>query len=323
MRPGPRHDGGCPDGGLRPAVSNPWAAASSSSWCWWCCRSSCCGCGKKHEPGRCAPGLPVSARQAPDLSGQGNRDAPRMAADRVVARLSGLAVPHRLRGGQEQAPPPRGSPALYSPVAGGHCTSWTFFGTVGQASGPLVAGAHLPGPPMLVFLFGWRLLARLILVAKREHHLHRRLHCRPYGKSQRLAMVISLIAVMGILPYLVLQLKAIVTGLDLLMANSAGGPPATWRSWRWASPCCWPVQHTVRHPQPGCHRTPSRGMVVAIAFESVVKLLAFMAVGASRSGSSSPGRAGEARTLVASDFLEAGWWRCRRRAACWSSPSTP
>lgn len=80
--------------------------------------------------------------------------------------------------------------------------------------------------PMLVFLFGWRLLARLILVAKREHitSIADFIAAR-YGKSQRLAMVISLIAVMGILPYLVLQLKAIVTGLDLLMANSTGVSP--------------------------------------------------------------------------------------------------
>jgi Na+/proline symporter len=62
---------------------------------------------------------------------------------------------------------------------------------------------------MLVFLFGWRLLARLILVAKREHitSIADFIAAR-YGKSQRLAMVIALIAIMGILPYLVLQLKA-------------------------------------------------------------------------------------------------------------------
>lgn len=55
--------------------------------------------------------------------------------------------------------------------------------------------------PMLVFLFGWRLLARLILVAKREHitSIADFIAAR-YGKSQRLAMVIALIAIMGILP---------------------------------------------------------------------------------------------------------------------------
>lgn len=50
-----------------------------------------------------------------------------------------------------------------------------------------------------------------------------------------------------------------------------------------------------------------RGMVVAIAFESVVKLLAFMAVGALRSGSSSPDRARRVPWWRATSSMR--WWR--------------
>ena len=121
---------------------------------------------------------------------------------------------------------PKGQPLLYSLSLAVYCTSWTFFGTVGQASESPWSPVPIYLGPMLVFLFGWRLLARLILVAKREHitSIADFIAAR-YGKSQRLAMVISLIAIMGILPYLVLQLKAIVTGLDLLMANSVPAGP--------------------------------------------------------------------------------------------------
>lgn len=120
----------------------------------------------------------------------------------------------------------KGQPLLYSLSLAVYCTSSTFFGTVGQASES--PGHRCPSGPMLVFLFGWRLLARLILVAKREHitSIADFIAAR-YGKSQRLAMVIALIAIMGILPYLVLQLKAIVTGLDLLMVNSGGISPTS------------------------------------------------------------------------------------------------
>ena len=159
---------------------------------------------------------------------------------------------------------------------------------------------------MLVFLFGWRLLARLILVAKREHitSIADFIAAR-YGKSQRLAMVIALIAIMGILPYLVLQLKAIVTGLDLLMANSVpAGPTGITAGLALGVAlllALFSILFGTRHLDATEHH---RGMVVAIAFESVVKLLAFMAVGGFALWLilSKPS---QARTLVASDFLDA------------------
>ncbi|WP_310596631.1 hybrid sensor histidine kinase/response regulator [Aeromonas aquatica] len=180
---------------------------------------------------------------------------------------------------------PKGQPLLYSLSLAVYCTSWTFFGTVGQASESPWSPVPIYLGPMLVFLFGWRLLARLILVAKREHitSIADFIAAR-YGKSQRLAMVISLIAIMGILPYLVLQLKAIVTGLDLLMANAV--PVGTLGSTAGNSAglalgvalllALFSILFGTRNLDATEHH---RGMVVAIAFESVVKLLAFMGVG--------------------------------------------
>ncbi|QHB83747.1 response regulator [Aeromonas veronii] len=175
----------------------------------------------------------------------------------------------------------KGQPLLYSLSLAVYCTSWTFFGTVGQASESPWSPVPIYLGPMLVFLFGWRLLARLILVAKREHitSIADFIAAR-YGKSQRLAMVIALIAIMGILPYLVLQLKAIVTGLDLLMVNSGGISPTSNTSELALGVtlllALFSILFGTRHLDATEHH---RGMVVAIAFESVVKLLAFIAVG--------------------------------------------
>ncbi|MFB2864291.1 NahK/ErcS family hybrid sensor histidine kinase/response regulator [Aeromonas sp. MdU4] len=179
----------------------------------------------------------------------------------------------------------KGQPLLYSLSLAVYCTSWTFFGTVGQASESPWSPVPIYLGPMLVFLFGWRLLARLILVAKREHitSIADFIAAR-YGKSQRLAMVISLIAIMGILPYLVLQLKAIVTGLDLLISNSGGGGATGVFPGNTAELALgvtlllalFSILFGTRHLDATEHH---RGMVVAIAFESVVKLLAFIAVG--------------------------------------------
>ncbi|HDZ8912482.1 TPA: PAS-domain containing protein [Aeromonas hydrophila] len=200
----------------------------------------------------------------------------------------------------------KGQPLLYSLSLAVYCTSWTFFGTVGQASESPWSPVPIYLGPMLVFLFGWRLLARLILVAKREHitSIADFIAAR-YGKSQRLAMVIALIAIMGILPYLVLQLKAIVTGLDLLMANSVSagltGNTAGLALGVALLLALFSILFGTRHLDATEHH---RGMVVAIAFESVVKLLAFMAVGGFALWLilSKPS---QARTLVASDFLDA------------------
>ena len=200
----------------------------------------------------------------------------------------------------------KGQPLLYSLSLAVYCTSWTFFGTVGQASESPWSPVPIYLGPMLVFLFGWRLLARLILVAKREHitSIADFIAAR-YGKSQRLAMVISLIAVMGILPYLVLQLKAIVTGLDLLMANSVpAGPTGNTAELALGVAlllALFSILFGTRNLDATEHH---RGMVVAIAFESVVKLLAFMAVGGFALGLIIA-RPSEARTLVATDFLDA------------------
>ena len=200
----------------------------------------------------------------------------------------------------------KGQPLLYSLSLAVYCTSWTFCGTVGQASESPWSPVPIYLGPMLVFLFGWRLLARLILVAKREHitSIADFIAAR-YGKSQRLAMVISLIAVMGILPYLVLQLKAIVTGLDLLMANSVpAGPTGNTAELALGVAlllALFSILFGTRNLDATEHH---RGMVVAIAFESVVKLLAFMAVGGFALWLIIA-RPSEARTLVATDFLDA------------------
>ncbi|KGT33768.1 hypothetical protein HC02_25890 [Vibrio parahaemolyticus] len=76
--------------------------------------------------------------------------------------------------------------------------------------------------PILVFTIGWRVLARLILIAKREHitSIADFIGAR-YGKSQGLAVVVTLIAVAGILPYIALQLRGITMGLEIIAPELA------------------------------------------------------------------------------------------------------
>ncbi|MGF1752576.1 hybrid sensor histidine kinase/response regulator [Vibrio makurazakiensis] len=174
----------------------------------------------------------------------------------------------------------RWRPWIYSLSIAVYCTSWTFYGTVGQASNNPWSFLPIYLAPILVFTFGWRILARLILIAKREHitSIADFIAAR-YGKSQGLAVVVTLIAVAGILPYIALQLRGITMGLDIVAPNLAAdfGYQDYHVSWFVVGALAiFTMLFGTRHVDNTEHH---RGMMMAVAFESIVKLVAFLCVG--------------------------------------------
>ncbi|GAK86686.1 sensor histidine kinase [Vibrio ponticus] len=171
-------------------------------------------------------------------------------------------------------------PWIYSLSIAVYCTSWTFYGTVGQASSNPWSFLPIYIAPIIVFTLGWRILARLIIVAKREHitSIADFIAAR-YGKSQGLAVVITLIAVVGILPYIALQLRGITMGLEVVAPSLKAegmlfGVDASW--FVVLALAVFTMLFGTRHIDNTEHH---RGMMMAIAFESMVKLIAFMVVG--------------------------------------------
>ena len=63
----------------------------------------------------------------------------------------------------------RWQPLIYSLSLAVYCTSWTFFGAVGQASENLWSFIPIYLGPILVFVLFWKLLVKLITVSKREN----------------------------------------------------------------------------------------------------------------------------------------------------------
>jgi len=176
----------------------------------------------------------------------------------------------------------RWQPLFYSLSIAVYCTSWTFYGTVGQASANFLSFIPIYLGPILLFIFAWRLLARVVLIAKREHitSIADFIAAR-YGKSQTLAVVISLICIVGILPYIALQLRAIVMGLDLFggeaMRQAVGkGSSSQIALFVSIALAIFTMLFGTRHIDATEHH---RGVIVAIAFESLVKLVAFVCVG--------------------------------------------
>lgn len=171
-------------------------------------------------------------------------------------------------------------PWIYSLSIAVYCTSWTFFGTVGQASNNPWSFLPVYIAPIIVFVFFWRVLARMILVAKREHiNSIADFIAARYGKSQGLAVAVTVISVVGILPYIALQMRGIMMGLELaapeILAEEGIGKYQV--SWLMVIALAgFTVLFGTRHIDNTEHH---RGMMMAIAFESIVKLVAFLSVG--------------------------------------------
>jgi len=195
---------------------------------------------------------------------------------------------------QLQNLPVRVRALVYSLTLAVYCTSWTFYGAVGSAatSGWLYLPIYLG--PILVFVFGWRLIQRIITISKRQNltSIADFIAAR-YGKARSLAVLVTVIATIGSVPYIALQLKAIVTGFDVV--SNHGATQVDTALIGAAALAVFAILFGTRKIDVTEHHD---GMMLAIAFESLVKLLAFLAVGVfallllAGGGSSGPGFAG-------------------------------
>jgi len=173
----------------------------------------------------------------------------------------------------------RWRPYVYSLALGVYCTTWTFFGAVGTAVRD--GWAYLPVylGPALVFLVGMPFLARLVAVA-RAHNVTSIADfvSSRFGKSPALAALVAVIALTAAVPYLALQYKAVGTSIDVLTGSDGAHPVWYADTALWAAMlmALFAVLFGTRRLDATEHH---EGVMVAIAFESIVKLLAFVAVG--------------------------------------------
>ncbi|MGJ4949998.1 NahK/ErcS family hybrid sensor histidine kinase/response regulator [Bradyrhizobium sp. HKCCYLS20291] len=161
-------------------------------------------------------------------------------------------------------------------------TSWSFYGSVGRAATSGLDFVTIYVGPTLVLLFGQPLLARVIAIAKAQNvtSISDFIAAR-YGKSQSLAALVTLASLLGVLPYIALQLKAVGKSFDYLILQPERASIAAMHFWQdsafavAASMALFAIVFGVRHVHASEHH---RGLMLAIAFESVVKLVAFLIV---------------------------------------------
>jgi Na+/proline symporter/signal transduction histidine kinase/CheY-like chemotaxis protein len=163
-----------------------------------------------------------------------------------------------------------------------YCTSWTFFGSVGSASrsGYEFLTIYI-GPVLMIGLFA-PLIGRVVRLAKAQNitSIADFIAAR-YGKSQAVAATVALIAIVGTVPYIALQLKAVSFSLETIIAhimpNEAARPLLGDMALFVAlSMAVFAVLFGTRHIDATEHQD---GLILAVATESIVKLVTFLAVG--------------------------------------------
>jgi Na+/proline symporter/signal transduction histidine kinase/CheY-like chemotaxis protein len=175
------------------------------------------------------------------------------------------------------------APTVYGLSLAIYCTSWTFYGAVGRASTAGFDFILIYTGPVLVVTAGYPLLRKLVRVAKQHNvtSIADFLASR-YGKSRAVGVTATLFATIGVLPYIALQLQAVSSTFQ------AVAEPTTWIDGRAR------VIHTdtslivaglmavftILFGVRNVHASEQhRGMMLAMAFESVVKLMALLTVG--------------------------------------------
>ena len=171
-------------------------------------------------------------------------------------------------------------PVVYSLALAVYCSSWTFYGAVGSAVRNGVGYLPIYLGPLLLLLFGWRIIERLALIARSENTVSiADFISSRYGRSRHLAALVTVIALIGVVPYLALQYKAVAMSLSVLTGDAGGSShgffsdPALYVALLMA---LFAALFGTRQVDATEHH---HGMMLAIALESMVKLVAMIAVG--------------------------------------------
>jgi Na+/proline symporter len=165
-----------------------------------------------------------------------------------------------------------------------YCTSWTFFGSVGLASRSGFDFLAIYIGPMVLFALFWPLIRRVVRIAKTQNitSIADFIGAR-YGKSQAVAGMVCLIVTVGTIPYVALQLKAVSSSLmttirpdeivNVTQELPFFGDLALVVA---VSMAVFAMLFGTRHADATEHQD---GLILAVAAESIVKLVCFLAIG--------------------------------------------
>lgn len=175
------------------------------------------------------------------------------------------------------------SPLVYTLSLSIYCTAWTFYGAVGYAARSGLEYVTIYLGPSLVMIGWWWVLRRLVRIgrAQRVTSVADLISAR-FGKSNLLAVMITVMAVVGVTPYIALQLQSVTLSVSIFATHEAGpgqDPHINEHAAFWvaAGLALFTVLFGTRNLNANERH---HGVVIAVAVEAVVKLVALLAVGA-------------------------------------------
>ncbi|PWE30627.1 sodium:solute symporter [Maritimibacter sp. 55A14] len=173
------------------------------------------------------------------------------------------------------------SPVIYTLSLSIYCTAWTFYGAVGYAARSGLEFLTIYLGPTIVFVGWWWFLRKMVRVGRMQRITSvADLISSRYGKSNLLAVIVTLLAVVGTTPYIALQLQSVTLSFDVFAAPAA----EAWAPRDRTSTAFWVAVglalFTVLFGTRSLDANEQHhGVVTAIAVEAVVKLVALLAVG--------------------------------------------
>ena len=171
------------------------------------------------------------------------------------------------------------SPMVYTLSLSIYCTAWTFYGAVGYAARSGLEYVTIYLGPTLVMVGWWWGLRKLVRVGRSQRVTSiADLISSRYGKSNLLAICVTVLAVVGITPYIALQLQSITLSFSIFFEEAPVGSysDASVVFWVAAGLAVFAILFGTRNLDANERH---HGVVTAIALEAVVKLVALLAVG--------------------------------------------
>jgi Na+/proline symporter/nitrogen-specific signal transduction histidine kinase len=173
------------------------------------------------------------------------------------------------------------SPVVYTLSLSIYCTAWTFYGAVGYAARSGLEFLTIYLGPTLVFIGWWWVLRKLVRIGRQQRVTSiADLISSRYGKSNILGVLVTLIAVLAATPYIALQLQSVTQSFGVFASET----PENWALpsrdatvfWVAAGLALFTIVFGTRNLDA---KEQHHGIVIAIAVEAVVKLVALLAVG--------------------------------------------
>jgi len=175
------------------------------------------------------------------------------------------------------------SPIVYTLSLSIYCTAWTFYGAVGYAARSGLEFLTIYLGPTLVMIGWWVILRKLVRIGRSQRITSiADLVSSRYGKSNLLGVIVTLIAVIGTTPYIALQLQSVTLSFSVFAGTAGGGGAAAHEGlnatalWVAAGLALFTILFGTRNLDANERH---HGVVMAIAAEALVKLLALIAVG--------------------------------------------